>query len=82
VSVATVSAAPEPAASNARPSAAYDTLAMAWVAMAPTPRRAAGTTEPTAMNLLATATPKASPVRATIEKVMPATLATECVRGR
>ena len=30
---------------------------MAWVAMAPTPSRAAGTTEPTAMNLLATATP-------------------------
>jgi len=30
---------------------------MAWVATAPTPIRTPGTTEPTAMNLLATATP-------------------------
>src|SRR6478672_9309070 len=40
------------------------------VATAPTPRRAPGTTAPTARNLLATAMPWASPWRATIEKVI------------
>src|SRR6266487_2403741 len=43
--------------------------------MAPTVARAAGTTEPTARNFEATATPQASPseLRATIEKVTAAT---------
>lgn len=47
-------------------------LASAWVAMAPTPAAAAGTAEPTARNLEATATPQDSPSsdRATIEKVI------------
>src|SRR3954452_5973621 len=45
--------------------------------MAPTPATAAGTAEPTARNLEATATPHDSPSaeRATIEKVMRRTLA-------
>src|SRR6478672_241345 len=45
--------------------------------MAPTPATAAGTADPTARNLEATATPHDSPSadRATIEKVMPRTLA-------
>ncbi len=47
----------------------------------PRPRRRAGlgTTAPTAMNLLATATPYDSPCRATMEKVMPRTV---CARNR
>ena len=48
--------------------------AIAWVATAPIPATAAGTGEPTARNLEATATPQDSPSseRATIEKVMAA----------
>src|SRR5581483_9967710 len=42
--------------------------------MAPTPAAAAGTAAPTARNLLATATPHASPSVATIENVMAARL--------
>ena len=47
-------------------------MASAWVAIAPMPATAAGTTEPTARNFEATATPQDSPSseRATIEKVM------------
>src|SRR5579885_1692230 len=60
-----------PAARWSRPSGPKAVLAQACVATAPMPARAQGTTAPTAMNLLCTATPS-SPVavsHATIENV-------------
>jgi hypothetical protein len=64
-----------PSASIVSPSALYAVFASAWVAIAPTPARAAGTTAPTARNFDAVATPQVSPSGdwATIEKVMAAT---------
>ena len=60
-----------PPAISARPSGPKEVFAHAWVATAPTPALAHGTTAPTARNLDCTAMPR-SPVagsRATIEKV-------------
>ena len=69
---ATASLAVAPPLSRARPSAPYSGFAWAWVATAPTPARADGTTAPTAGNLEATATPQSprSGSQATIENVM------------
>ncbi len=50
---------------------------MAWVAKAPTPAPAHGTTLPTARNLEATATPKSRPSVAQMEKVA---IVGECTR--
>src|SRR3954471_9278302 len=72
VSRSTVSVAVAPAASSASPSGPYATFANDWVATAPTPARAHGTTAPTARNFDCTATAR-SPVaasRATIENVI------------
>src|SRR5689334_11474514 len=67
------STAGSPSSSDQRPAPFHDTFASAWVASAPTPAIAAGTAEPTARNLDATATPHDSPSadRPTMEKVMP-----------
>ena len=61
-----------PSSSRDRASPFQATFASAWVATAPMPATAAGTTDPTARNFEATATPHDSPSseRATMEKVM------------
>src|SRR5689334_9710560 len=67
-----VSCAESPVPSRARPRGPKDVLANDWVATAPTPACAHGTTAPTAGNFDATATPQAPSSRslATIENVM------------
>jgi hypothetical protein len=60
-SSASVSGAERPAASLASPSGPYVTFANDWVATAPTPASAQGTTAPTARNFDWTAIPR-SPV--------------------
>src|SRR5450756_2133262 len=50
-SVASAPVAVAPPARSARPSGPNPTLAYDWVAIAPTPARAHGTTDPTARNL-------------------------------
>src|SRR5512142_2205219 len=67
-----VSRADRPVASNANPRGPKDVLAKDWVATAPTPACAQGTTAPTAGNFDATATPQACSSRsqATMENVI------------
>jgi len=61
-----------PSASIARPSGPWLVLAYDWVAIAPTPPLAQGTTAPAARNFEATATPHSPEVAsaATMEKVL------------
>ena len=70
-SAASAPCASAPLSRSARPSGPYRTLAYDWVAIAPTPARAHGTTDPTARNLDWTATPRSpvTPSRATMEYV-------------